>query len=172
MKKTVLRACLFLLVFAFALTAGASRGFAQRIGYFLTGPTTSSIGNTVGAVGLCYSWQSFYQYSYPCYTPGLTGTLYDSGVNVGLCTWHTVGTVPYAHSETTCPAFVQSGALGAHTLTLSTNSAYTHPFSVVITGFVNPKYVVVGVTYAPPGPSSNVTYTNSKLVGTTTTTTS
>jgi len=41
-----------------------------------------------------------------------------------------------------------------------------------VIGFVNPKYVVVGVTYAPPGPSSNVTYTNSTLVGTTTTTTS
>lgn len=41
-----------------------------------------------------------------------------------------------------------------------------------VTGFVNPKYVVVGVTYAPPGPGSNVTYTNSTLVGTTTATTS
>jgi hypothetical protein len=39
------------------------------------------------------------------------------------------------------------------------------------TGFVNPKYVVVGVTYAPPGPSSSVTYTDSTLVGNTTTTT-
>ena len=38
-----------------------------------------------------------------------------------------------------------------------------------ITGFVNPKYVIVGVTYAPPGPKSNVTYTNSTLVGNTTT---
>jgi hypothetical protein len=39
-------------------------------------------------------------------------------------------------------------------------------------GFINPKYIVVGVTYAPPGPTSSVTYTNSILVGTTTTTTS
>jgi hypothetical protein len=35
-------------------------------------------------------------------------------------------------------------------------------------GFVNPKYVIVGVTYAPPGPSSSVTYANSTLVGNTT----
>jgi hypothetical protein len=41
-----------------------------------------------------------------------------------------------------------------------------------ITGYVNPKYVVVGVTYAPPGPSSSVTYTGSTLVGNTTTTSS
>jgi hypothetical protein len=40
-----------------------------------------------------------------------------------------------------------------------------------VTGFINPKYLIVGVTYAPPGPSSNVTYANSTLVGNTTTTT-
>ena len=36
-------------------------------------------------------------------------------------------------------------------------------------GFINPKYVVVGVVYAPPGTSSNVTYTNTTSVGNTTT---
>lgn len=36
-----------------------------------------------------------------------------------------------------------------------------------ITGYINPKYVVMGVTYAPPGPSSStfVQYQNSTLVG-------
>jgi len=37
------------------------------------------------------------------------------------------------------------------------------------TGFINPKYVVVGVTYAPPGSSSHVEYTNTTSVGNTTT---
>jgi hypothetical protein len=41
--------------------------------------------------------------------------------------------------------------------------------SVAYRGFINPKYVIVGVTYAPPGPNSNVTYSNSTLVGNTTT---
>jgi hypothetical protein len=36
------------------------------------------------------------------------------------------------------------------------------------TGFINPKYVVVGVTYAPPGSSSSVTYANTTMVGNTT----
>jgi hypothetical protein len=36
-----------------------------------------------------------------------------------------------------------------------------------VTGFINPKYMIVGVTYAPPGAQSNVTYTNSILVGNT-----
>jgi hypothetical protein len=38
-------------------------------------------------------------------------------------------------------------------------------------GYINPKYVIVGVTYAPPGPKSNVTYSQSKFVGNTTNTT-
>jgi hypothetical protein len=36
-------------------------------------------------------------------------------------------------------------------------------------GFINPKYVVVGVTYAPPGSSSYVQYTGTNSVGNTTT---
>jgi hypothetical protein len=41
----------------------------------------------------------------------------------------------------------------------------------IVSGFVNPKFVIVGLTYAPPGPSSNVTYTGSTLVGNTAMTT-
>src|SRR5579875_1171194 len=36
-----------------------------------------------------------------------------------------------------------------------------------VSGYINPKYVVVSVAYAPPGPSSYVDYTNSTLVGNT-----
>lgn len=36
-------------------------------------------------------------------------------------------------------------------------------------GFLNPKYIVVGVTYAPPGPSSFVQYTGTTSVGNTST---
>jgi hypothetical protein len=37
------------------------------------------------------------------------------------------------------------------------------------TGYINPKYIVIGVTYAPPGPSPNtfVTYSTSTLIGST-----
>jgi hypothetical protein len=35
-------------------------------------------------------------------------------------------------------------------------------------GYINPKFVILGVTYAPPGPSSYVQYSNSTLVGNTT----
>jgi hypothetical protein len=36
-----------------------------------------------------------------------------------------------------------------------------------VQGYVNPKYIVVGVTYAPPGPASFVQYQKSQFVGTT-----
>ena len=39
-------------------------------------------------------------------------------------------------------------------------------------GTINPKYIVIGVEYAPPGSSSNVSYTNNTTVGSTTTTSS
>ncbi len=40
---------------------------------------------------------------------------------------------------------------------------------VALSGFINPRYVVVGVVYAPPGASSSVQYTNTTSVGDTTT---
>jgi hypothetical protein len=40
------------------------------------------------------------------------------------------------------------------------------PTPTPITGFIEPKYVVLTVTYAPPGSGSSVTYSNSTLLGT------
>ena len=37
-----------------------------------------------------------------------------------------------------------------------------------VQGYINPKFIVLGVTYAPPGPQSSVTYTNSQSMGNTT----
>lgn len=38
-----------------------------------------------------------------------------------------------------------------------------------VQGYINPKYMIVGLTYAPPGSQSSATYTNSVSVGNTTT---
>ncbi|HET9283813.1 MAG TPA: hypothetical protein VFR24_17810 [Candidatus Angelobacter sp.] len=40
------------------------------------------------------------------------------------------------------------------------------PTPTPVTGFVGPKYVVLAVTYAPPGSGSSVVYSNSNLLGT------
>jgi hypothetical protein len=47
--------------------------------------------------------------------------------------------------------------------------AETYSDASKITGILNPKYVVIGLTYAPPGPSSYVSYQNSVYVGITNT---
>ena len=49
-------------------------------------------------------------------------------------------------------------------------NGYVSPTQIGYGGYVDPKYMVVGITYAPPGPSSNtfVDYTQSTYVGTTT----
>lgn len=55
-----------------------------------------------------------------------------------------------------------NGTVDTPTITVPVqNSSYN--------GFVNPKYVVVGVTYAPPGSSSYVQYTGTTSIGNTTT---
>lgn len=48
---------------------------------------------------------------------------------------------------------------------ISTAEIYSYALG---SGTINPKYVVLGVVYAPPGAASNVSYSNSILVGTTT----
>lgn len=55
--------------------------------------------------------------------------------------------------------------------TRSYNSPYfsAYPSNLGDMGHLNPKYIVIGVTYAPPGHSSTVTYGSSTMVGTTNT---
>jgi hypothetical protein len=73
--------------------------------------------------------------------------------------------VTYCGFNTTT-SFTTKSTDGIYTMTATGNVGLVSP--VLITGFVNPKYIVVGITYAPPGPSSNVSYENSTLVGNTT----
>jgi len=51
------------------------------------------------------------------------------------------------------------------------HKVYDINISQPVAGYVNPKYVVVGVIYAPPGSKSFVDYTNSNLVSSTLTVT-
>jgi hypothetical protein len=51
----------------------------------------------------------------------------------------------------------------------TSGSTLTGGTDASVQGYINPKYLIVGVTYAPPGSQSSVTYTNNTLVGTSTT---
>ena len=75
-------------------------------------------------------------------------------------------------SPANCPAVTSGGfttkssdGLGYEVTTNGSNGSVKLP--TVATGYVNPKYLIVGVTYAPPGPSSFVAYQNSITVGNT-----
>jgi hypothetical protein len=75
-------------------------------------------------------------------------------------------------SNPSCLTTVNGLALGSHNATWGCGggTAGGNSFTVVpktVTGYINPKYMIVGVTYAPPGPSSSVSYLNSTIVSTT-----
>jgi hypothetical protein len=67
------------------------------------------------------------------------------------------------------PSLTYSGS--GYTITINPPHIplYSNPFnaSIVVPGYINPKYVVLGVTYAPPGPQSFVNYASSSLVSNT-----
>lgn len=135
---------------------------------------TSTI--TVGQGSLTYKWTT---YTYQCEVrPGLLHTYkvtrFDTfsysqgGTTTSLSgtaddQWGLVGTggtclADYVDPVTlTGPTFVivftPSGQTGSATI--------QYP----ATGYIDPKYIVVGVTYAPPGPSSTVSYTSSLYLG-------
>jgi len=93
-----------------------------------------------------------------------SGPAAGSGLSDGCPTSTPVGgSTPITHTST-------SSTFG-YTLTLS--DPYGELFAGFslngTNGFITPKYVVVGVTYAPPGTSSNVQYTGTTSVGNTTT---
>ena len=47
------------------------------------------------------------------------------------------------------------------------SSSEVYSVNETITGVINPKYLIVGITYAPPGPSSFISYTDTSYVGNT-----
>jgi hypothetical protein len=57
--------------------------------------------------------------------------------------------------------YMQSGGYGSATAV-----------NLPVAGYVNPKYAVVSLMYAPPGPASSASYANNTVVGSTTSTTS
>ncbi len=110
----------------------------------------------------------------PSYVPTATAETYD--VSTGLFT----PTASMQIARSWAPTVVMNdgtilvaGGAGAPTPGADTNitplaslETYAPP---TIQGWVNPKYVVIGVAYAPPGSESSVSYENSITQGNTTT---
>jgi hypothetical protein len=98
-----------------------------------------------------------------------TGTVTLDGTTT-VCSWSI-----YQQSITTesCTATLENPAAGTHTLTWTWQQVTVAPksgsttFYVGTSGYINPKYVVLGVFYAPPGSKSYVSYANSTTVSST-----
>jgi hypothetical protein len=90
------------------------------------------------------------------YNPVITLTAKTAGSNTN----YPLSVEVYSQAQITPPGM----SMTASGPTLTGGSDAPAP----IQGFFNPKYIILGVTYAPPGAQSNVNYTNSTMVGNTT----
>jgi hypothetical protein len=182
-KKTVLHACLVLLMLT--LTAGAALATTYtipagsgKLSYTATVITKQCTlpppirgGGSVD-IGQIGSTQDYYLSTYTSFSYTVSGTTTPlSGSDHSTSNGNDIQNGGCGPASSYPPVTLTGPGLE---ITFTPSGTTGGSASVVsgVTGFVNPKYVVVGVTYAPPGPSSNVTYTNSTFVGTTTTTTS
>jgi hypothetical protein len=129
----------------------------------LTVPSLAQLTNTTTTAKACLVgstyWGQITNYNNWTYTDAYGAHLF-SGTS-----WQISG------SAANCPAQSTGGFTGlsvdglGYKLTAN-GSVGTVTLPTINSGFVNPKYVIVGVTYAPPGPSSFVNYSKSTLVGT------
>lgn len=126
--------------------------------------TTRDCYNSIGEKTLPYPYYDFYPI-----TLTVGGVAYPLGAaaywqaipNCKLAGSPASDTFTYSPPGEVCTInFVPGAGYGSASATGSCSPAYV--------GYVNPKYVVVGVTYAPPGASSTVSYTGTTSVGSTT----
>ena len=115
-----------------------------------TSPWCLFSGQYYGQVTAYYNW--VYTDTYGAHA--FNGTSY---VYVGAPAYCNDSKTSFTANSTDGLGYVLNATGGGGTVTVPTATS----------GYVNPKYVIVGITYAPPGPSSFVNYTNSKLVGNT-----
>jgi hypothetical protein len=143
---------------------------------------TDNSGNVAGTLSYSYSYQSTCDGGFAEQWSGMTYTATDgtaSAANFGITYLSDAGCGivggwdSNGNGSTNGNSNSVSTPVGNCTLTFSADQfdsggqAYIscpQPYQ----GFVNPKYVVVGVTYAPPGSSSYVQYGNTISVGNTT----
>jgi hypothetical protein len=113
-----------------------------------------------------YDFSSFSFVSAQGITQPIAGSTYwDSGIGgrllTGSCPSSPYGpTIQYAGTGYTIYLTPRHDSSGVGVLSSQ----------ILVSGYVNPKYIVVGVIYAPPGHLSNVDYASSDLVSSTVTT--
>jgi hypothetical protein len=112
-----------------------------------------------------YTWESFSFVSADNGTQAISGSTYwDVGIGGRLI------------GSGNCPSYPSGGVITylgpgkEYTITITPHNNGTLSSGISVPGYINPKYIVVGVIYAPPGHKSFVNYTSSNLVSSTITT--
>jgi hypothetical protein len=162
MRKSVLfvgsLSVIAIVLLASSASAQTTINFGANLGHF-TYTSTSKQAQCQGEWGEIVSYTNFTYVSSQGITQNIPGTL----------VYHA-----FSGRDPRCP---RSGSQGTYqgsgyTIVMTTPPSGPGCFCAVITvpGYVNPKYIVTGVIYAPPGHSSSVDYLNSNLVSSTVTT--
>lgn len=165
--KSLLAATGVLLLSALTASAQQSYGFGSNLGQLnYSGYSTT---NT------CYILEGgeFYvPFSYTQYSFG-SFVYVDSaqGINQSISgSFSGISGSPGSGPNSQCPDNYSSGSTINYSgtgYTITINGAGWLSAAIQVPGYVNPKYQVVGIIYAPPGSHSSVSYTNSNLVSST-----
>jgi len=153
-----------------SISYGANLG---KLNYVMTTQAAQCNSNGYGVIH--YTIYSFYDFSF---VSAGSGTQPISG-----STYWDVGIGGRLIGSGSCPSYPSGGTItyvasgNAYTITMTPHSNGAFSSGISVPGYINPKYVVVGVVYAPPGgvvqggvAKGNVSYTDSDLVSSTMTT--
>src|SRR5947207_991043 len=135
------------LSYSFGPNLGTLNYQSQAVAYYCTGDTVH---------------YTEYFYSNFVYVPSQ-----GSSQSLGGSTTYTYNPTGYSGCPKSTPGPTLTFNESGYTIVVNPQCCGNINATITVPGYVNPKYVVVGVTYAPPGPQSFVDYTNSTLVSNT-----
>jgi len=145
----------------------ASVSFGANLGS-LTYQTTSTPRQCVSAYGpVSYTYVTYSNFNY------IAGD--NTSYPIPGSTYSDIGVGGRYVGSGNCPIYPLGPNISyvgnTYTITITAlGPGHPHLAQIVVQGYINPKYLVLGLYYAPPGHSSSVDYTNSTLVSSTTTT--
>jgi hypothetical protein len=168
MKQTALHACLFLLIFAFTSGVASAGTYTVPAGNGTLGYTATVYTATCYYVLGAHTYPfTYYQTTYSSFSFTISGT--TTPLTGGVSTIDDPEPPPIGNKNCPKSNFPTITLFSPGVGIEFTPSGDTSGAAILgSTGYVNPKYVILGVTYAPPGSQSYVQYANSTMVGTST----
>jgi hypothetical protein len=169
MKTIALRIYLFLLMFAFTASVASAGTYTVPAGNGTLGYTaTVYIATCHYVLGAHVYPFNYYETTYSSFSFILSGT--TTPLTGGVSTVDDPEPPPIGNKDCPKSNFPKITLFSPGVGIEFTPSGETSGAATILgsTGYINPKYVVLGVTYAPPGNQSYVQYAGSTMVGTST----